>query len=325
MLSRVADSLYWMSRFLERAEHTARVVDVQLNLVLEEATGVRTTQRWGRLIQSVGMDVPRTGIDDNFELTNLLTFDADNPYSILSCITAARENARQVRELISTEMWLQLNRLFLSVKQGDLLTVWNTQPHEFFRSVKEGAQLFQGITDDTLVRNEGWHFIQLGRYIERCRGIVSLLNNYADIFKTQPNQSHPLFDSYFERLGLLKSFTAFEAYCKVYNADLDSRTVAEFLLFNPEFPHAASFCASQIKVALDNIAEATTRNKTTKAHRLAGKLYSSLHFDQMDEVQNSGFSNYLVGIQSQCAQIHDAMYEVYITYPIQGALHPSLT
>lgn len=319
MLSRVADSLYWMSRYLERAEHTARLLDVQLNLTLEDAPGIRSGQRWGRLLRSLNTSRPATGVDDNFGLTNLLTFDGSNPSSIVSCISSARENARQVRELISTEMWMQLNRLYLDVKQRDIDTIWNAQPHAFFRTIKEGAQLFQGITDDTLVRGEGWHFIQLGRYIERCMALSSLLNVNVDVFPTAPAQA-PSAYSYFERLSLLKNFTAFEAYTKVHSADLETENVASFLLFNPEFPHSACFCALQIKDALDLIGEKTGRRGNSRAHRLAGKLYSALSFDQFDEAVEVGVSNYLISINNQCGQIHQAVYETYINYPIASAL-----
>lgn len=320
MLSRVADSLYWMSRYLERAEHTARLLDVQLNLTLEDAPGIRSGQRWGRLLRSLNTPVPTKGIDDSYALTNTLTFDATNPSSIVSCISSARENARQIRELISTEMWVQLNRLYLDVKEGDIETLWKGQPHAFLLKIKEGAQLFQGITDDTLVRGEGWRFIQLGRYTERCMALTTLLNINVDLFSDiQADQNH-LSHTYFERLSLLKNFTAFEAYTKVHSADLDTANIANFLLFNSEFPHSACFCALQIKHALDHIGEVTGRRANSRAHRLAGKLYSSLSFDQFDEALQVGVSNYLVGINNQCGQIHQAVYETYINYPIASAL-----
>ncbi len=320
MLSRVADSLYWMSRYLERAEHTARLLDVQLNLTLEDAPGIRSGQRWGRLLRSLNMTTPACGLEDNFGLTHALTFDVNNPASIVSCISSARENARQVRELISTEMWMQLNRLYLDVKERDTDTIWNAQPHAFFLSIKEGAQLFQGITDDTLVRGEGWQFIQLGRYIERCMSLTSLLNINVDVFLDAVQQKSNTAHTYFERLSLLKNFTAFEAYTKVCSADLESEDIATFLLFDAEFPHTACFCSLKIKHALDLIGEKTGRRAHSKADRLAGKLYSSLSFDQFDEAMDVGFSNYLIGINNQCGQIHNAIYEIYINYPIASAL-----
>jgi uncharacterized alpha-E superfamily protein len=163
MLSRVADSLYWMSRYLERAEHTARLLSVGLNQTLDQ-TPQSAAPRWGRTLAALQTPLPS---DDPYTITRVLTFDAANPGSISSCIALARENARQVREQISSEMWEQLNRLYLRVKEANIAELWEGEPQEFFQAVKEGAHLFQGITDATMSHGEGWHFIEVGRYLER--------------------------------------------------------------------------------------------------------------------------------------------------------------
>src|SRR5215211_6308948 len=149
MLSRVADTLYWMSRTLERAEHTARLLDLQLHMMLE-LEPEESENRWGRVASSLFVEIPPTLSKDAYSLTQLLAFDSENDNSISSCIASARENARHVREQISSEMWEQINRLSLQVKSTELENIWNEQPHEFFRSVKEGIHLFQGITDSTM-------------------------------------------------------------------------------------------------------------------------------------------------------------------------------
>ena len=161
MLSRVADSLYWMSRYLERAEHSARLIDVNLNLMLDYAPGTAES-RWRRVMASLGVPVP-TGMEtDAHHLLHTITFDISSRMSIVSSIMAARENARQVREQISSEMWEQLNRLFHAVKRTTMDELWEHSPHEFLAAVKEGSHLFQGITDSTMTHGEGWHFIQVG-------------------------------------------------------------------------------------------------------------------------------------------------------------------
>src|SRR6185436_2078178 len=156
MLSRVADNLYWMSRYLERSEHTARLVDVHLNLSLDQSRRMPADQRWDRLLDSLHVKRPENGIRDEYTATHLLAFDIENSNSIVSCIANARENARQVREKISSEMWMQLNRLYLDLRRTHIDHIWDEQPHEFFRAVKDGAHLFQGITDSTMVHDEGW-------------------------------------------------------------------------------------------------------------------------------------------------------------------------
>ncbi len=218
MLSRVAESLYWMSRYLERAEHTARLIDVDLNLMLDQSPD-SSLERWGRLLEGLRTSLPPGEKGDALSVTQTLTFDSSNPTSIVTCIASARENARNVREQISSEMWEQVNRLFLRVTRSGIEGIWNSQPHEFFRAVKEGAHLFQGITDSTMNHGEGWHFIQLGRFIERAGATAALMDVHFRRFAHRPDQAVETTD-YLEWVGLLKSCTAFEAYCKVYTAEL---------------------------------------------------------------------------------------------------------
>src|SRR5271155_108068 len=195
MLSRVADSLYWMSRYLERAEHTTRLLDVNLNLMLDE-TAASAERRWQRVLQALNKpkDIAWTG--DPYALTQELTFDTEHKASILSCIIAARENARQVREQISTEQWHRLNSLYLQVtrpemqsdRQAQALLAGTTQPSEFLQSVMEAVHQFQGVTDSTMNHGEGWQFIQVGRYIERAYATTLLLEAYHEDLWAHPEQ-----------------------------------------------------------------------------------------------------------------------------------------
>lgn len=320
MLSRVADNLYWMSRYLERAEHTARLVDVYLNVVLEQSDSRGGEQRSERLLSSLNVRIPEDGAGDDYSTTDLLAFDTENPNSIVSCVANARENARQVRETISSEMWLQLNRLFLDLRQTRIDQIWGEQPHEFFRAVKDGAHLFQGITDSTMLHDEGWYFIQFGRYIERATSLASLMNCHLSVFPLTPTDQKLDASEYFEWLGMLKSCTAFEAYCKVHNADLRANRIVDFLMFNENFPHAVRFCIEQIQVSLTAIAHVTAMKKNSRVHRLAGRLSSALSFDQVDEIATRGSYAYLNDIRQQCSQIHNALYETYIDYAVDVAL-----
>ena len=178
MLSRVADSLYWMSRYLERAEHTARLIDVDFQLRLDQSPDAGSG-RWLRLLEASQAPPPEDGKIDAATLTNVLTLDKSNPSSIISCVAAARENLRQVREQCSTEMWEQLNRLYLQVNNTTKTEAWLLQSHIFFRAVQEGAHLFQRVTDSTMSHGEGWHFIRTGRYLERAYGTATLLDVYS--------------------------------------------------------------------------------------------------------------------------------------------------
>jgi uncharacterized alpha-E superfamily protein len=318
MLSRVADNLYWMSRYLERAEHAARLIDVNLNLSLEQSGQTLPGWRWERVMRALHVPILETDLKNDYSATQRLAFDQTNVNSIVICVAHARENARQVREKISSEMWLQLNTLYLDVRQTTIEAIWNQQPHEFFMAVKNGAHLFQGITDSTMVHDEGWDFIQLGRFLERVMTIAAFLNEHLQVFPIRRDQS--AVDDYFEWLGLLKCFTAFEAYCKVYHADLRPYRIVEFVMFNPEFPHSVRFCVEQMQNALETIAESAAGSKNTRVHRLAGRLRSALSFDTVDDMMSRGTYTYLHELVEQCSHIHAALYEAYITYTVESAL-----
>jgi len=320
MLSRVADSLYWMSRYLERAEHTARLIDVNLHQMLEQ-TGMDTTIRWELLLKSLHM-TPSEEVNDAYTVTELLTFDQSNPSSIVSCVAAARENARQIREQISSEMWEQINQLYLHVKDITMSEMWFGEPHQFLSSIKAGVHLFQGVTDATMSHSEGWHFIRLGRFLERAMATASLLDVYfRELLSTQQPSEHDSGQpNYLNWIGLLRSCAAFEAYCKVYIAVMQPDHIAEFLLLNAESPRSIRFCAAMMQTALQNIAHATNTRSPSKAERAVGRLRASLDYDQIDEIISSDMHTYLENIRRRCGQIHEAIYQTYISYPIDMAI-----
>ena len=338
MLSRVADCLYWMSRYLERAEHTARLLDVQQYQGLDQRRG-SAERRWERMLAALrAPELPAYVVErpegmaetapdgagageseglegvaplDSYGITRFLVFDAANSSSIVACVEEARDNARQVREQISSEMWEQLNRLYLQVKNADMDKLWHAEPHEFYRTVREGAHLFQGITDATMSHGEGWHFIQLGRYIERAGATVALI----DVYFTAPPEAPPDDDASFEYqqwVSLLKSCTAFEAYSKVYTADVRPARIVEFLLLDAEFPRSLRFMAAAIQVGLQAIARATGVVRAGRAERLAGRLRATLDYSGIDEIMGDTMHAYLGDIGRQCAAIHAAVYQTYI-------------
>jgi uncharacterized alpha-E superfamily protein len=326
MLSRVADSLYWMSRYLERAEHTTRLLDVNLNLMLDESP-ISAERRWQRVLQALGRPKNIEWTGEPYALTQALTFDTGNKASILSCIIAARENSRHVREQISTEQWHRLNSLYLQVtrpemqhqKQSEALVAGMTQPSEFLQSVMEAVHQFQGVTDSTMNHGEGWQFIQVGRYIERASATALLLQAYhADLWE-QPERITEG-NEYLDWMGLLRSATAFEAYCKVYTADLTPDRIFEFLLLDEEFPHSVRFSIDSLQCALEKIQGDSGRTRAEALRRLGGRLQSSLNYSSVDEILNQDVPAYLSSIQAQCRAIHEMIYELYVDYSIQAAL-----
>jgi uncharacterized alpha-E superfamily protein len=318
MLSRVADSLYWMSRYLERAEHSARLIDTHLNLMLDMSAD-SADRRWRRVLSCLPVQSKGEPPTETQDIIRELTFSPRNRSSIVSCISTARENARQVREQVSSEMWTQLNRLFHEVKRAGSEDLGEVQPLEFLNAVKDGSMLFQGITDSTMNHGEGWQFIRLGRCMERAVATATVLDAHFREFLRPPDALGEAADP-LEWVGLLKCCTAFEAYCKVYTAKLSPSRIAEFLLLNAEFPHSARFCVDRVLSALTAIEESTYRRKGESVRRLAGRLRAQLEFSQIDEILAGGLHPYLVRIQKECANIHSAIHEVYIAYPIEAAL-----
>ena len=317
MLSRVADSLYWMSRYLERAEHTARLIDVDFQLRLDQSPEAGSG-RWLRLLEALQAPAPEDGKIDATTLTHILTLDKTNSSSIISCVAAARENLRQVREQCSSEMWEQLNRLYLQVNSTISSEAWLLHSYVFFRAVQEGAHLFQGVTDSTMSHGEGWQYIQLGRYVERTDAIARLIGTHLSRLPYSPDQAVES-EEYLEWVGLLKSCAAFEAYCKKYTAELRPLRVAEFLLLNLEFPHSVRFSVDMVHAALRAIAELTER-KAEQPVRLAGRLRATLSFGQIDEIIASGASAYVQSVRQQCGQAHTAIHQIYFDYPVESAL-----
>jgi uncharacterized alpha-E superfamily protein len=326
MLSRVADSLYWMSRYLERAEHTTRLLDVNLNLMLDESAS-RSEHRWQRVLQALGTPKRVKWTGDPYGLARCLTVDTDKPSSVLSCIIMARENARHVREQISTEQWHRLNSLYLEVTRPELQSAMQANAlledsggsGPFLQHVMEAIHQFQGVTDSTMSHGEGWQFIQVGRFLERASATALLLEAYNDDLWSKTGGS-PESNEYLEWMGLLRSATAFEAYCKVYTADLTPEWILEFLLLDNEFPHSLRFSIESVQTALEAIQRNSGKTRAEELQRISGRLSASLGFASVDEILSGNVVAYLRGIQQQCSAIHQTIYRLYVDYSIQAAL-----
>jgi uncharacterized alpha-E superfamily protein len=316
MLSRVASNLYWMSRYLERAEHTARLLDVELQLWLDQSPEVGAG-RWRFLVDALQIRGIQGRLDP-LELAEALVFSRENSSSIVSCVAAARENLRHVREQCSSEMWEQLNKLYLQVIERRPEKGWILKSHELFRSVEEGAHLFQGITDATMSHGEGWQFIQLGRYVERSDTLAALLDTHFN--RTAQPADQPV-DSgeYLSWVGLLRGCAAFEAYCQAHTAEIRPLRVAEFLILNPDLPHSIRFSVDRMNAALHIIGDLTERREKTPS-RIAGRLRAKLSFSQIEEIMAGGVAAYLHSVRSEGGEIHDAIHQIYFDYSVEAEL-----
>ena len=305
MLSRVADSLYWMSRYFERADNASRVLKATYGLILNPAK-FSTEERWYHAVSSLA---PGASDIDPQRALFLLVAETEGSFSIVKCISGARENARQVREEISSEMWEHLNSLFHEVTRSTLQPDDDAGAMRVVDLVREGSYRFSGITSATLNHDEAWHFIQLGKYIERACNLCVILDAYFVIGK------HP---DDLDWVGLLSSCAAFEAYCKACTAELKPERIANFLLLKPEFPYSVRYSVDRMHHALDSIGNLSLSRRTDDVERLIGRLRSMLTYTQIDEII-SGLHKYLAAIVEQCRELHAAVHELYIDYPIEVA------
>ena len=310
MLSRVADSLYWMSRYFERADHCARVLEANHNLMLNPSK-LSTEERWRRVMTSLGIEPSETGEIDPQGAMVKLTSDTGFEASIACCIKLSRENAGQVREQISSEMWEGLNRLYNGVTEASSHLEADTDPMRLVSAVREGSYQFHGMTDATMNHGEGWQFIQLGKYMERSCAMPVLLDAYF----SRAKQADTL-----DWVGLLTSCAAFESYCRVYTAELKPDSMAEFLLLNPEFPYSVRYAVERMGSAIAAISEASLTRANARIDRIAGRLRASLAYAQIAEIMTGGVHRYLNDVIEQCENLHSAVHMVYIDYPIQSAL-----
>jgi len=311
LLSRVADALYWISRYLERAEHTVRLVDVARELGLDRAASVRS-RAIDRLYSSLGLP---SGADGEQSLVRIALFDTSHRNSVAACIMSARENARQVREEISSDMWEQINDLFLRVRKLQEASAGG-RTHYVSRVIVEGVHLFAGVTDATMGHGEGWQYLQAGRFLERAASTATLL----DAFLVDTGDEAPAALDQADWVALLRSCSALEGYCRRYTADVRPERVTEFLLLDAECPRSIRFAATRLEAALRAMAQYSGRPSGGRPERLSGRLRASLDYGQVDEILSDEPHAYLTSVSRQCAQIHSSVYQSYVSYSIDTAL-----
>ena len=318
MLSRVADSLYWMSRYLERAENTVRQLDVTMSLMLDPG-GASAESRWNRLLSSLGDPAGLAWSGDLESMAHTLIFDTDNPWSVTFCVSAARENARQVREEISTEQWQRLNRMYHQIHSAQAQAQFRASVNDVLASIVDGIHLFKGVSDTTMIHGQGWQFIRLGRYLERAYATATLLEVYQPDLFCAPEREHSGYQ-YLEQVGLLRCCTAFEAYCQVYTADISADRILEFLLLNRDFPHAIRYAVDCIRSAVEAIQRSGARRPPEDLTAGIGRLHAMLGYTTIGEILAGNPGAFLHSIRQQCIRIHELVYRFYVHYSIQSAL-----
>jgi uncharacterized alpha-E superfamily protein len=318
MLSRVADSLYWMSRYLERAENTVRQLDVTMSLMLDTG-GASMEMRWQRLVASLGKPTDLEWNGDLDSMARTLVFDGLNHLSVTHSLNGARENARQVREEISSEQWQRLNRLFHHMHSPHAQAQFRSSINDALASVLDGIHLFKGVSDTTMIHGQGWQFIRLGRYLERAYATATLLEVcQPELFHPQERE-HTGYQ-YLELVGLLRCCTSFEAYCQVYTADLVPDRILEFLLLNRDFPHAIRYTVDGIRHAVESVQRTGGGRAPDELLAVIGRLHAMLGYTTIGEILAGNTAAFLHTIREQCMRIHELIYRYYVQYSIQSAL-----
>jgi uncharacterized alpha-E superfamily protein len=315
MLARVADSLYWIGRYIERAEHFCRLSDVMLNSVVDQTDSAR--QAAHIVLSAMGEDEADADAALRYPIGAVrdIAFDRDEPGSILSSLARARENARQVRDQITTETWERLNLLYLRVTSPNAETAFEQNPSGFLLEIIADLHQFKGAADATMSHGEGWRFLLMGVYLERAQLIARLL----DVCFGDAAGGY-LLDDHFAQLSVLRMACALEPYLRVYGAEIEQRHMINFMLFDQEFPRSIRFSAARIQEHLTGVSRYAETFDGPNPERLAGRLSSRLEFADFEEFSEHGASAYLATVVGECARIHEAVYETFVAYPLEQRL-----
>ncbi|MBX3234300.1 MAG: alpha-E domain-containing protein [Labilithrix sp.] len=311
MLSRVADAIYWMNRYVERAENVARFVDVNLHLALDFP---EAGEQWEPLVATTGdNELFRKKYGEGHatrdNVLDFLTFDRESPNSIVSCLQLARENARSVREIISSEMWEQVNHAYLMVTEAARTKAALDTPHDFFTEVKQASHQFVGTTYLTMSHTEAWHFGRLGRLLERADKTSRILDVKYFLLLPQPSDVGTTLDA-LHWSALLRSASAFEMFRKKFHT-ITPNKVVEYLLLDRKFPRSVFYCLSKAERSLHAITGAQMGTWTNGAERELGRLNSELSYADTREILGRGLHEYIDNLQQRLNYVGQSVFETF--------------
>jgi uncharacterized alpha-E superfamily protein len=299
-----------MSRYVQRAEHVARLLEVNFHLDLDlhgVVTGPHDLQ-WEALLEILQLTIPPEDERPLPEiLYQMLTFDMQTSTSIMCCINRSRNNARSIRGSISSDMWRELNKFYWQLTDADFRAHAQESPHDLYHSVQMAGQLFQGVCDATLTHDEGWQFIQLGKYLERAEKTLRILDvRFRQLRRMVEPSELSLANLHWA--SVLKACTAYQAYQRIYISRVEPDRVIEFLLFNPEFPHSVRFC---LEGAAKALADISGGGDTGRAGHILGRAISDLKYTDPDEVFAQGLPELLEATSNRCTQASVAVNQQY--------------
>ena len=304
MLSRTAESLYWLGRYIERAENMARIIDVSHRLEAQGRAHGRVESEWNAVLTILSAErhyAEANGPVDQDGVTAFVLLDQGNPSSIWSCVRAARENARALRATISSELWECVNATWLTLRDLDMPTIQGRGVREFLEWVRERSHQFRGVAHGTMLHNEAFAFNRLGTFIERADNTARLLDTkYAMLAPDtgEGGNADPA-ASYYEWGAVLRSVSAFRAYHQVYKDVITSERVAEMLVLRADMPRSLRFCFDQVTANL----EALAGGRQLECERLAGEFRARLRYGRMERILTAGLHHFLDEAMARIADI----------------------
>ena len=306
MLSRVANSIYWMCRYIERAENVARFISVNLNLLLDMPS--EKGKHWEPLMMITGDQALFEKKYQDYtqkEVSHFLTFDREYPNSILTCLAAARENGRSIREIISSEMWEHLNNFYLELADNRSPAMAIEDPHRFFKIIQMRSHLFTGLMDSTMSHGEAWNFARIGMMVERADKTSRILDVKYFMLLPRADMVNTPIDN-IQWTAVLKSASAFEMFRKEHH-QITPRKVAGFLIFDNQFPRSIRHCISKAQICLHRITGSPPGSANSTAEKRLGRLKADLEYTDIDEVLDHGMHEYLDGLQIRLNLVDEAI------------------
>jgi uncharacterized alpha-E superfamily protein len=310
MLARVADSLYWVGRYVERAEHLSRLSAVMLNATLDRTDAGTQAAQLAR--SALGDPEPALG-HNPLEAARGLVLDRERGGSVVVSLARARENARQVRDQITTVTWERLNMLYLRATGAGAERDFDTNAPDFLQEIIADLHLFKGAADATMSHGEGWRFMVTGVHLERAQLIARLLK----VCFSGPQGR--VIDDHLALVSILRMACALEPYLRAYTADLHSRYILEFLLFDEDFPRSIRYSTARIEESLSHLSKGRDIGRGDPV-RLAGRLNARLIYTDLEDVESTGAGSILTAVEGECSAIHQAMYETFVAYPLEMRL-----
>ena len=314
MLSRHANELYWIARHIERAENTARLLDVTYRTSLlpyqPGEPGLAWAAPWSVPLITSGLATAYYERHPELTAENALRFmilDPSNTSSIYTCLRAARESARTVRGAITSEMYEDLNSAWIEMRNTNYERIQARGVSDFLDWVKMRSHLFRGVTFGTMLRDEAYHFIRLGTHIERADNTARILDTKYHILLPSLADVGGAVD-YYQWASLLQSLSGFEAYHKIYKDVISPRRVAELLILRDDMPRSLHSCMNLIHDTLELLCDAKSR----EIERMAGEMHARLHYGRTDDVMDFGLHEYLTDFLERIAELGDEVNRTFL-------------